>query len=139
MDRAPATDAPKYPCPPTAAQITAGDSCVLAFGDAGGKQQTVNISFVPAPTTSTNQPTTAAVTQAAGTAAASTAATTASTTPSTSASTLAFTGAGPGIWFTLLGGLLLLDLGYLVITTFYRPREFAARTARTIRMMVGGK
>ncbi len=48
--QAPATDAPKYPCPPTAAQITAGDSCVLAFGDAGGKQQTVNISFVPAPT-----------------------------------------------------------------------------------------
>ena len=98
----------------------------------------MNISFVPAPTASTTT-TAAAVTQAAGTAGASTAAATGASTPSTSANTLAFTGAGPGIWFTLLGGLLLLDLGYLVITTFYRPREFAARTARTIRMMVGGK
>jgi len=136
----PATDAPKYPCPPTTAQITAGDSCVIAFGDSGSKQQTVDISFVPAATASTAQGGSAAVTQAAGTGSASTAAaTTATTTPSTSASTLAFTGAGPGIWFTLLGGLLLLDLGYLVITAFYRPREVAMRFARTVRMMVGGK
>ena len=27
-----ATDAANYPCPPTAAQVTAGDSCVIAFG-----------------------------------------------------------------------------------------------------------
>ena len=105
--QSPTTDAPKYPCPPTAAQVTAGDSCVLAFGDAGGKQATVDISFVPAPTASTTQGGSAAVTQAAGTAGASTAAATGASTPSTSASTLAFTGAGPGIWFTLLGGLLL--------------------------------
>ena len=41
----PATDAAKFPCPPTAAQQTAGDSCVLAFGDASGGQAQTNISF----------------------------------------------------------------------------------------------
>jgi len=135
----PATDAPKYPCPPTTAQISAGDSCVIAFGDSGSKQQTVDISFVPAAAASTAQGGSASVTQAAAAGSASTAATTATTTPSTSAGTLAFTGAGPGIWFTLLGGLLLLDLGYLMVTVFYRPREFLLRTGRTVRMMVGGK
>ncbi|HLM96731.1 MAG TPA: hypothetical protein VK283_10480 [Acidimicrobiales bacterium] len=138
----PATDAPKYPCPPTTAQTSAGDSCVIAFGDSGSKQQTVNISFVPAAAASTAQGGSASVTQAAstGTAAATTgASTTATSTPSTSASTLAFTGAGPGIWFTLLGGLLLLDLGYLMVTVFYRPREFAHRLGRTVRTMFGGK
>jgi len=134
----PTTDAASYPCPPTAAQLAAGGTCQLAFADAGGKQQTVDISFVPAPTASTTQGGSASVT-GSSTAAASTAATTATTTPSTSASTLAFTGAGPGIWFTLLGGLLLLDLGYLLVTVFYRPREFLLRTGRTVRMMVGGK
>ena len=136
---APATDAANYPCPPTAAQIAAGATCQLAFGDSGGKQQTVNILFVPAPTASTTPTTAASVSSSSGAAASSSGSTTATTTPTTSASTLAFTGAGPGIWFTLLGGLLLLDLGYLVITTFYRPREFAVRTAQTIRMMFGGK
>ena len=135
-----ATDAAKYPCPPTSAQTSAGDSCVIAFGDSGSKQQTVNISFVPAPTPGTGQGATAPVTQASnsGTPAATAGSTTATTTPSTSASTLAFTGAGPGMWFTLLGGLLLLDLGYLMITVFYRPREFAQRLGRTVRTMFGG-
>ncbi len=41
----PATDAAKFPCPPTAAQQAAGDTCVIAFGDASGDQATANISF----------------------------------------------------------------------------------------------
>src|SRR5438132_1572777 len=31
-----AADAANYPCPPTAAQVAAGDSCVITVGDAGG-------------------------------------------------------------------------------------------------------
>jgi hypothetical protein len=125
----PSADAANYHCPPTAAQIAAGASCVLAFGDAGGKQGTVNISFVPAPTPA------APVTAPAATAAATT--TTAAPAPVTSASTLAFTGAGPGLWFTLLGGLLLLDLGYLLVSLFYRPRDLALRVGREIRRFAG--
>ena len=42
-----ATDAANYPCPPTPAQQVAGVSCTLAYGDSGGKQQTVDISYQP--------------------------------------------------------------------------------------------
>jgi hypothetical protein len=48
----PATDAASYPCPPTAAQVAAGDSCEIVYGDLAGKQAAVDISFVPAPTVS---------------------------------------------------------------------------------------
>jgi len=48
-----ASDAAKYPCPPTTAQQAAGDSCVVAFGDASGNQATVNISFAGACTAPT--------------------------------------------------------------------------------------
>jgi hypothetical protein len=50
-------------------------------------------------------------------------------TPSASGGSLAYTGAGRGIWLTLAGGLLLLDLGYLLVTMFLRPRELLARRA----------
>jgi hypothetical protein len=46
----PFTDAAAYPCPPTAAQLSIGISCVLSFGDEGGKEQNVDISFLPNPT-----------------------------------------------------------------------------------------
>ncbi len=56
-----------------------------------------------------------------------------SSSPSTSAGTttahtgpLAYTGAGRGLWLTLAGGLLLLNLGYLVMTMFCRPRSSPA-------------
>jgi hypothetical protein len=64
-----------------------------------------------------------------GTVAATGASTTAGTS-GTSANTLAFTGAGPGVWVTLLAGLLLLDLGYLIMTIFYRPRQLFLRAGR---------
>ena len=60
-----------------------------------------------------------------------------SSSPSTSAGTttahtgpLAYTGAGRGLWVTLAGGLLLLNLGYLVMTMFCRPRELARLVRR---------
>ena len=49
--------------------------------------------------------------------------TTAGGTPSANGGSLAYTGAGHGVWLTLLVGVLLLDLGYVLITTFLRPRE----------------
>ena len=109
---------------------------MLAFGDSGGKQATVNITFVPAPTPSSGSSQAAATTSSSGTP------TAAATTPSsaaTAATTLAFTGAGPGTWFILLGGLLLLDLGYLIMTMFYRPREFFIRAGHGVKQMFGGK
>ncbi len=38
-------DAADYPCPPTPAQVEAGVSCTISFGDEGGEQQVVHISF----------------------------------------------------------------------------------------------
>ena len=40
-----ATDAANYPCPPTKAQQAAGDSCLIAYGDALGTRATANLSF----------------------------------------------------------------------------------------------
>jgi hypothetical protein len=38
-------DAAKFPCPPTAAQIAAGDSCIIAFGDFQNQSSSTNIAF----------------------------------------------------------------------------------------------
>jgi hypothetical protein len=133
----PATDAAKYPCPPTPAQTAAGDACTLSFGDSGGKTQTVPIAFVPAPTpaAATTTTTAAGAAGAAGAAATTAANQAAPTTPSS----LAFTGAGPGTWYTLLGGLLLLDLGFLILTLYYRPREMVQLLGRGVHRTFGGK
>ncbi len=93
------------------------------------------ISFVPAPTPGSGTTTTTTTTAAAATAAQTAAATKAAT----SASTLAFTGAGPDTWYTLLGGLLLLDLGFLILTLYYRPREMVEMLTRGVHKTFGGK
>jgi hypothetical protein len=134
----PTADAAKYPCPPTKTQLAAGDKCSLAFGDLGGKQGSVDISFVPDPTPSAPA-TTASSTSSSGTggtgttAAGSTAASTAA-----KASSLAFTGAGPDTWYMLLAGVLLLDLGFLVLTLYYRPRELMQMMRRGVSRTFGG-
>jgi hypothetical protein len=135
----PTTDAAAYPCPPTAAQTAAGDSCGLVFGDNGANNatQTVPIAYVPAPTPGSGTSTT--TTSAAAAAAATAAQTAAATKAATTASTLAFTGAGPGTWYTLLGGLLLLDLGFLILTLYYRPREMVQLLSRGVHKSFGGK
>ena len=56
-----ATDAAKYPCPPTAAQINAGVTCVIGIGDLSGNRATVPITYqgqAVATTTTTAAPTT---------------------------------------------------------------------------------
>ncbi len=134
----PTTDAATYPCPPTAAQQAAGDTCTLSFGDSSSTDPsvTVPIAFVPAPTPGSGTTTTTA---AGGTTTTTNAATAAATKAATSASTLAFTGAGPDTWYTLLGGLLLLDLGFLILTLYYRPREMVQMLSRGVHKTFGGK
>jgi hypothetical protein len=51
---------------------------------------------------------------------------------------LAFTGPGPDLWVLAIGGILLIDLGYLVLTIYYRPRELFALARRKVRRMFGG-
>jgi hypothetical protein len=138
-----ATDAASYPCPPTPAQLTAGDTCQLIYADQGGKMATVPISFVPAPTPSapgastagstTGSSTTGSSTTAGTTAAGTTAA--ATTAPSTGA--LAFTGSGPDTWYTLLAALVMLSLGFLLLSVYYRPRELAAKIRHGVGRTIG--
>jgi hypothetical protein len=131
--QAPATDAANYPCPPTAAQITAGVTCVLAFGDAGGKQATVPISFVPAPTAAPPGPVHSSSAPSSGSASSvSSPDSTGSATPASPAQPLAFTGIGPGLWLLGISGLVLINLGILVLTLYYRPREMLALVGRRV-------
>ncbi len=136
-----ATDAKAYPCPPTPAQTAAGASCTLDFGDEGGKTGTVDISFVPNATPSNGNPNTSSSSSsgsgssAAGTG--STAATTgAATTPGSS---LAFTGTGQDTWYTLLAALILLNLGFLLLTLYYRPRELLAMIRHGVGRTFGAR
>jgi hypothetical protein len=115
-----ATDAAAYPCPPTPAQLAAGVSCTLAFGDEAGKTATVPISFVPAPTPTppggggaVTTTTAAGAATAASTSGGSTTATTAA--PKTAASSLAFTGPGTGLYIVGAAGFLMVLLGAAVL------------------------
>lgn len=47
------TDAASYPCPPTQAQVAAGDSCAIVFQDAAGENAYVDITFTTPYTTTT--------------------------------------------------------------------------------------
>jgi hypothetical protein len=113
---------------------------VLAFGDSSSDPQvTVAISFVPVPTPSSgsgSQPSGSTVSQggSAGTASASP-----STASGTSANggTLAFTGSGPGVWALAVGGIILIDLGFLVVTIYYKPRELFAMARRRTNRILG--
>jgi hypothetical protein len=124
-----ASDAANYPCPPTAAQASAGVTCVIAVGDDAkpvGDEIPVPISFntgklVIPPTT---VPTTATTTK--------TGVTTATTSSATSASSgsLAFTGTGPGVWWLGLIGVLMMLLGGLMLL-LAGPRLVFARAVHT--------
>ena len=81
-----ATDAAAYPCPPTPAQITAGVSCTIAYGDQGGAQASSLISFGGGTTTTTSGGTTTTTAQSTTTTTAPTTTTTAPTTTTTAPS-----------------------------------------------------
>ena len=81
-----ATDAASYPCPPTQAQIDAGDSCVISFGDQGGAAATNRISFSSSTTPTTGPGTTSTTTTSTSTTTTTTS-TTAGTGPTTTPTT----------------------------------------------------
>jgi hypothetical protein len=141
-----ATDAANFPCPPTAAQVTAGFSCVIAFGDQAKDQASQVISFSSAspppttpPTTTPTTLTTAPPSPGGGTVSStSTASATANgVSPSTgqgattttavkaksSSSSLPFTGSPRSLVLMVIGGVVLLDIGYLAATVNRRPRR----------------
>lgn len=126
-------DAAKYPCPPTAAQIAAGDQCVIAVGDEAvapskvGDQIAVPISF-NTNKGATSPPTTPTTASSATTTGGSTATTSGATT--TSSSSLAFTGTGPGVWWLGLIGIMLMLLGGLLLL-LAGPRLVFARAVHT--------
>jgi hypothetical protein len=132
--KSPSSDAANYPCPPTPAQQQVGASCTLAFGDSGGKQATVPIAFVAAPTASSGGGGSSSSGGGSGSGSNSTTATTAA---ATTAASLAFTGAGPGVWALAIGGFVLIDLGFLVLTIYYRPRELFAIAGRRVNRIFG--
>ncbi len=57
----------------------------------------------------------------------------------TAAPALAFTGTGSGVWFTGLAGLLLLNLGFLMMTLYYHPRQIPSVVRREVRRLLGGR
>jgi len=88
------TDAAAYPCPPTAAQQAAGDTCVIAIGDISGQRAAGTILFgsetLPSASTTTTTTTAAPTTT---TTAAPTTTTTAAPTTTTTAAPISLTGA----------------------------------------------
>jgi len=127
-----AADAQNYPCPPTTAQIAAGDGCVIAVGDIAGDKVPVPITFntgaPPEPTTTTTAATTASSSaNQSGT-------TSAGSSTSPGGGTLAFTGSGPRLWWVALVGIMLVVLGGILLVMADLPRRLvrlAANKART--------
>jgi hypothetical protein len=122
-----ATDAVNYPCPPTAAQIAAGDSCEIVLRDAGGDDLTVPISFNAGGGGSSTTKSASTPTGGKVAATASTGATKASS------HSLAFTGPGPLLWIAGLLGIIFLVLGaslLLVVDDSRRPLTVAHRWHR---------
>jgi hypothetical protein len=118
----PVTDAAQYPCPPTAAQMAAGDTCGIIFGDQAGDGVTIPISFnlnVAPPQTAPVAATSSTVAATATTVKPASKATT--TKAATSA--LAFTGTGPGLWWLALVGMGLIVLGLLALALVDQPRR----------------
>lgn len=128
-----ATDAAKFPCPPTATQQAAGVTCVVSFGDLAGKQVSVPISFVPgaqpSPPTAATPTTAAAPTTGAGGTVTATA-TAAGPTGTTSApGQLAFTGNSAAlIWLAAAGAAMVLAGSYVLVATRLGAR--ATRAAK---------
>ena len=99
-----ATDASLYPCPPTAAQIAAGDFCQISYGDQAGDEVSQNVTFAGESTTTTTTPTTTTTTT-------SPTKTATTTTPSASASKLVDT--GPGNYLGYIAAIAAVSgLGY---------------------------
>jgi len=99
-----ATDAALFPCPPTAAQIAAGDFCTISFGDQANDQVSQNIVFSGQASASSTTTTSTATTPSSSTKT--------TTTPSAaSASKLVDTGPGNVVGFFVVIAVVS-SLGY---------------------------
>jgi hypothetical protein len=113
----PTADAANYPCPPTAAQVAAGATCALVYGDLGGDAVVVPISF------GANAGSSAAAAKAAAASTTKAASTAKAAATKSSSSKLAFTGAGPGLWVMGVAGVVLLMLGLFLLVLVDGPRR----------------
>jgi hypothetical protein len=118
----PVADAANYPCPPTAAQTAAGDSCVIAIGDLGGDQVAVPISFntLVAPPSGQSG---GGSSKKAATSSKTTAKTAKASSTSASGGSLAFTGPGVALRVVGLVGLVLVLLGAGLLVFIDAPRR----------------
>jgi Neocarzinostatin family len=153
------TDTVLYPCPPTPAQVAAGDSCEIQFPDQADAPSQ-EISFGPALTTTTDTTTTISATTATTAVTAPASSGIVSSTGVTQArtdlvlassvqpatgttrtvlsnGTLAFTGVGNGIWVLAFAGVIFVNLGLLVLLTFYRPRKLVSGAGQRISRIFG--
>ncbi len=156
--KSPTADAALYPCPPTAAQIAAGDTCQLTYGDEANDSGTGNITFAgtpaPPPAATTAPPTTPPTTKAptptptvtpttapktavapiTGATGATTIPAPATTTPAATG-TLATTGPGPSVGVVGAIGVALLLLGlFLLMVLLNGPRRVLAGLAVPARI-----
>ena len=112
-----ATDAANYPCPPTPMPVRRAR---VKSNSAMKVVKCVRADCLCPPIPSIPQTTTTTVIQVSNNPSGTPAAHT-----TLQNGTLAFTGAGPGVWIMALGGLFLLNLGFLVMTLYYRPQRVA--------------
>jgi|SRR5579884_3535315 len=110
-----AADAAKYPCPPTAAQIAAGDECVITVGDAAGDDISAVITFAA------QSPAPAPAPSGHSTAPSSSAPPSSTTNNATGPSTLTNTGPGDVIALGLVSALIAAGLRY-----YYLLKQTAA-------------
>jgi hypothetical protein len=50
---------------------------------------------------------------------------------------LAFTGVGSGLWLLGISGVVLINLGVVVLTLYYRPREMLVFAGRRVVRLLG--
>jgi hypothetical protein len=124
-----AADAAKYPCPPTAAQTS--DTCVIAVGDLGGDKVVVPISFNPGGAGSSSS--TGSGGGSSATKSATSSATAKAATTKASSGALAFTGAGPGLWWLGMIGVVLMVMGGLVLIMLDEHRRILGLLVRRRR------
>ena len=139
----PATDAAAYPCPPTAAQAAAGNTCGISYGDASGKQASGDLHFASSASATTSS--TAPAGSASGSGSSAAGATGGTSTrasasgvgsgaaagaPGASASdpggSLPLTGFGIGLMRLALLGVVLVVSGCSLVVVGHRRRAHVA-------------
>jgi hypothetical protein len=158
--RSASADAAAYPCPPTAAQAAAGNTCGISYGDAQGHQASANVTFASSGAASSSSATSSSAGSSPGSASAGSGSTvaggssvsggtskgaitaasgsgasgTVGTDPASGSSSgpLPFTGFGVGLWHLTLLGAVLTAAGSVLVVLGRRPRRWR-RSVRSLR------